>query len=97
MNQTTGTTEHIFSKSTFASIWQHLDRLCPEDGDLLSTSVEYVGAVAHALQDSKPINGEVMVKLLESAVRTIRQAQGHIGDAIVELGDATLFIDDERI
>lgn len=69
----------------------HLDQLYSDDcGHLLVTAAEAIESASNALKDSKPVHPDVIARLLDSASRTVRQANQSTGNAVIELNEALL-------
>ena len=83
-------TTPVPQEGTLNAVWWHLNQLCDGDGNqVLDTAAESIEAAANALCDNKPEHPDVVARLLDGAARAVREAQGHIAEACIDLGDVT--------
>ncbi len=77
-----------YTTAAIQSALNHLDQLYSDDCEaLLPLAAEAIETAAKALRDGKPVHPDAIARLLDSAARTVRQAQNNIGAAVIELGD----------
>jgi len=81
------TTSMTSARPAMAHVWNHLDQIFPDDGNLLTTAADAVESVRDALQSGRAVHPDVLARTLDQAARDMRQAAQHLGDAIIELGD----------
>lgn len=90
MNHTTSPTAQAITQPNFADAWRHLDQLYPDDGELLLTAEKSVAEAARALRSGAPIDRAQLAEMMATAAGIISDARGHIGRAVVELGELEL-------
>lgn len=92
MNQTTSPQAETPFQPPLAAVWQHLDALFDKDGtNTFTKACDTLEAVSKALRVGTAMQPDILARLLDSAVIDIRKAQEHVGHAIIELGEATLY------
>ena len=92
--QTNHITTTTSARPAMVHVWNHLDQLFPDEGNLMTTAADVVETVRDALQSGRAVHPDVLAGALDQAARDMRQAAQHLGDAIIELGDIDYFADE---